>query len=154
VSIGVDKVVAALVALVLAAISFVIVPASWSPTAKGVVVAAIALGFWTLLYLLRRLVPWAVRRGSVIVVRSLVFALRQWAEQSRELTGKDTTWNWLTDQLLVAQGRYAFSVSCIAFALSADGSLRCLLLRRRFEQFGNTQIWMWPGGRFRGCYGR
>jgi hypothetical protein len=146
-------VVTAAIALVLAAISFFIIPNSWNPSARTLGSAAIAVGFYLIVLMAVKLSAPFGRWFAAKLIGVLVFGLRQWATESRSLTEKDTVWNWLTDQLLVAQGRYAFSVSCIAFARGNDGSLRCLLVKRKFAQFGEAQVWMWPGGRFRGSTG-
>jgi hypothetical protein len=59
-------------------------------------------------------------------------------------------WQWFIDRLLVAQKRYAFAVGCIAFEDTQTRPPRCLIVQRRFTNFGDARVWLWPGGRFRG----
>lgn len=143
----------ALTSLAIAALIYFIVPGSWNASRRGLAAAFIGVVFWLAIFLLMRYTPRLLDAVSVRVVRLFMRALKLWAEQNRGVSSKDTTWNWLTDQLLVAQGRYAFSVSCIAFEQDADGGLRCLLLNKKFEALGDHQAWVWPGGRFRGSSG-
>jgi hypothetical protein len=142
----------AVVALSIGAISFFAVPDHWSARAKALASLAVAAGFWASLLLLAWLVPRLFNALAVRVVQAFVQALKQWAEKNRGVTGTDTTWNWLTDQLLVAQKRYAFSVSCIAFTRTASG-IECLLSKKTAGSFGEHPVWIWPGGRYRGSSG-
>src|SRR5215470_11212374 len=118
----VKQVTGAVAALIIGGITYLVVPDRWSLRARTFATLAVAAAFWLLLLLLANLVP-RVRKAmrrladgiALKLVQIFVLAVKRWAEQNKDVTGKDTTWNWLTDQLLVAQGRYAFSVSCIAF---------------------------------------
>lgn len=62
---------------------------------------------------------------------------------------RSSLWDWLTDQIIVLKGRYAFSMSCIAFRRN-NGRLQCLFVRRKFEDFGETPVLTWSGGRVMG----
>jgi hypothetical protein len=143
----------ALITLAVVATGFFFVPARWSASARTVAVAVIAVITYGLIVGVATAAPRTIRWLAVKTAEFLAFGLRQWGEQNREARAKDTLWNWMIDQLLVAQGRYAFSISCIAFSMDCHQTVRCLLLRRRFQRFTSDQIWMWPGGRSRGIDG-
>ena len=146
-----DLTVAVIAILLVALATFFIAPGPASE--RGIWTASIAAAFCILIIVAAKLARPVMAWVGIAIISFFAFSLKQWASKNRRITTRDTVWNWLTDQILVAQGRYAFSVSCIAFMLDSSGTIRCLLLRRKFERFGDTEIWMWPGGRFRGSSG-
>lgn len=89
-------------------------------------------------------------RVAVGIVHAGLYALRRSGSSLLSELGGDNRFDWLTDQLLVAQRRYAFSVGCLAFRTDDDGITRCLMRHRPFDGFGPDKVLLWPGGRIRG----
>ncbi len=140
--------VTAAIALVVALLAYFVMP---SPAGeRDVVKALFALGVAVLVLVAARFGGRAIRWIARLRVQAAVFALHSWAASAEARAGKDTLWDWFTDQLLVAQRRYAFSVGCIAFQLKDGEPTRCLMVERTFPGFGDDKVWLWPGGRIRG----
>jgi hypothetical protein len=133
-------------ALLVAVAAFVI--AGGTPSKEALVAAAIAFGVAAVLFVLAKYGLRLVRLAASLPIRIAVFGLKSWGELSRGKRAKDTLWDWFIDQLLVVQHRYAFSVGCIAFA--EGDPKRCLMIRRKFQGFGDEDVVLWPGGRLRG----
>jgi len=88
---------------------------------------------------------------ALTTVRFLSAGFRAWAERSVD-TGEDSLWTWISDQVLVMQGRYAFSVSAIVFKEDDRGELSVLVQEAEFPD-SKDPVLVWPGGRFRGMSG-
>lgn len=111
--------------------------------------AAIILPFLAVtiaIYLLPRL----LRILALCTVVFLAFGFRTWANRNGSIHPPKDLWAWIADQILVAQGRHAFSIECIAFVEDGNPkSTRVVLVSRTFQSFKNPVL-LWPGGRLRG----
>jgi hypothetical protein len=118
-----------------------------NPVWKAVIALVVGLLVYGLLWVAPRLYQW-------LAVKSFEFffyGLKEWTQKKSQQIGNvtnDSVWEWLDDQLLVAQGKYAFSLGCIAFRES-NGQLECLLIKRRLPEIPG-EILLWPGGRIKG----
>ena len=126
-------------------------PQSNSPfiVRAGVYASAVLLPF-IIVITGTRVLPLLLQTIALCTVAFLALGFRTWARRNGSIHPPKDLWAWIADQILVAQGRHAFSIECIAFV--EDGSkkdTRVLLVNRSFQGFKNP-VWLWPGGRLRG----
>ena len=96
-------------------------------------------------------VIFSLRLLAVLTVMFLAYGFRSWAKVNRRQYRGSALWPWISDQILAAQGRYAFALGCIAFVKSGNGSFdRVLLIKRPFLGFQND-VYLWPGARICGA---
>ena len=73
-----------------------------------------------------------------------------WAQKNKNIEHEGELWNWVADQAMVSQKRYAFAIGCIAFQCDGnDEKDKVLLIKRPFSDF-DEQVYLWPGSRIRG----
>lgn len=102
------------------------------------------------IFTLFKAVPLVVRALALLSIMFLAHGFRSWASRNAGPNQAKDLWSWIADQMLVAQGRHAFSVECIAFSVDeAKGQTRVALLHRSFSGFTRA-VYLWPGGRIRG----
>lgn len=95
-------------------------------------------------------IPWLIKRLAILCVTFLAYGFRSWADGRAGPVQAQDLWNWISDQVLVAQGRHAFSIECIAFQKENAGQpVKVALLLRQFPGF-KQPVYLWPGGRIRG----
>lgn len=153
------------VALLSAAVTYFLSPSADNATklkaasiVGGAIFAVLALTMLAVA-LWPRVHDWAAKTYAVFLFDGLKLALKATAaseaahDESRlpVFLNDPALLNWLSDKLLVAQNRYAFSITCIVFR-SASGRIEFLAVRRPFHGFKNP-VYLPPGGRFRGVDG-
>ena len=110
--------------------------------------AAILVLTWLLVFCILSLRNWVSRYIAVQLSSFLLYGLKEWMEDKANNNIDDSVWDWVDDQLLVAQGKYAFSIGCIAFR-ERNNKLECLLIKRKLSGI-EQEVLLWPGGRIKG----